>query len=343
MGRRIAVWVLAPFLLAQGGCFVAPDFNALEGAPAAPQDEDANLPYTGAPQTGPVSWPKYGTKTHGGWCATAPVIDGQFTGGIPANGQHEWACAGSAVGLYGRIYALFMGGTLYVANDWRLRSDAPICPGMYNEFWLNTQMGLFDIRVFEQNIEVTLQGQTYDSPSKTLPASKGAAGFGVSPDLDKPHAIFEFAIPLGDLAPDMPIVMTGADPCNNFVQYSGKSGTECPANAAAMVDEPTSLVMTAQPGVYPSGMKIKLGDERLLPLTGVEPWPLVRGQQATVRGAGLAAGQGAKVRLGGQVMETSAWLGNCVIFHVPQNAASKVDLVVERAGKTSQTLSVDVE
>ena len=320
MSRRSCLWPLVLLALALGGCFTTPDVHI---PPPSPSGSDPGT----VTATKKDHWPSYGTTLPGSPCSTPPVIDGNF-------GHFEWSCAGSAVGLYGHMYAIYMGGTLYIANDWRLRTDTPICPGMFNQFWLNMPQGTFDVRVFEKSIEVRRDGVL-------LAGGQGAAGFGPTPDMEKPHAVFEFALPIGSLPPQTSIVMTGSDPCNNFLQYASSSGQACPPSAAAMIDEPMCFHMTVEQAY--AGLKVEPGDEAKLPLTGVEPWPLKRGQQATIRGAGLAAGQGASVRLGGLVADNPAWLGNCVIFHVPAGPAGKVDLVVERAGHTSQTLSVDVE
>lgn len=347
---------LAPCMLllsTLAGCFFTPtldksqecthylDPQSCEWRPSA---GNGSLPPISTRSGGNVgqAWPAYGTSFLGGPCGTAPVVDGRFGGLTKGKAHHEWSCGASLVGLYGRMYLRVVGDRLFALNDWRLRTDAPVCAAMYNQFWFSGAFGSFSLRVYGDNhIEARHNGVL-------VPGAKGAAGFGSSPDMDKKHAIFEFSVQLPTLGIGEQILLSAKDPANNFNwQGSGSGGTddgECGAEDAPMVDEPMVFQLTAvSPNDAGPAVRVEAADVDALPLTGVEPWPLVPGEQAVVQGGGLAVGEGAEIAIGGLVVESPAWLGNCVIVRVPDLPTGSHKVIVRRAGAVSVPLTVQVK
>ena len=184
--RRLAAGVLPLFVTV---CF------SLHGVsePAA-NGEDSGSPQldgggSAQPAESDLRWPAEGTVFPAATCITAaPLIDGRFTGWVGAL-THEWSCAPSATGRFGRLYLRVVGNSMYALNDWRLRDDLPVCPQMYNQFTLIVPgQGTWSVKVFgDQHVEVTLDGKKYG-------AAAGAAGFAASPNLSRAHAMFEFRL-----------------------------------------------------------------------------------------------------------------------------------------------------
>jgi len=139
------------------------------------------------------------------------------------------------------------------------------------------------------------------------------------------------------LQPNETFLLTEKDPGNNFVALNAQgSGGECKPGDAPMIDEPMVFQLKALPPAYGPSASVKAADVSKLPLTGVEPWPLVPGELAAIQGGGLAAGDGAQVVIGGVAVDQAAWLGSCVIVKVPDLPAGLHDVAVHRDGHTSQ-------
>lgn len=192
-------------------------------------------------------WPAEGTVFPAATCgAAAPVIDGRFTGWVGAL-THEWSCAPSAAGRFGRLYLRVVGNSLYALNDWRLRDDLPVCPQMFNQFTLIVPgQGTWSVKVYgDQHVDVTLNGKKHD-------AAAGAAGFATSPNLSRAHAMFEFRIDAPPQSPWPMVVMTvqESDPgVSDFIQTQTGNPAECSNQVAPMVDEPNVFQATLVPCV----------------------------------------------------------------------------------------------
>ncbi len=336
--RRVAAVLVCCALVTPAGCFIAPEIDVpdgVDGGAAAVAGGDAKPGKPSKPAgASTVVW-TWGTTTDPSPCAVAPTIDGIIGGKANKGRDDEWACAGTATGIYGKVHALTIGTWLYVANDWRLRTDGPICPGMYNAFWISTIAGMLSVKVYgDQHIEAEFNGERLDK-------AQGASGFGPSDNLAQPHAMWEFAVDLAGKVPPLPMQLTEHDPGTNFVTFVPATVDgipQCPADAAPMVDEPTAFALVPQQSDGGHGMQVTLLPDDALIITGVEPWPLIPGQPAIARGAGLVAGPDARVRLGTAETEVSAWLGNCVIFRVPADAHGESELQVRRGdGKATST------
>ncbi len=339
--HRLARTAPSLLALALSGCFIAPSMPPAPAVPdAASTPADASSPVTTPPVTTPppfeeppASWPAFGATTaYEPACAKLPVIDGKISGTDELD--HEWRCAGSVTGRFGRLYVLWDGLNLYAANDWRLRTDAPTCPEMFNAFWLGTPVGFFTLRVYGDNhMEVWRDGV------KIAPG-KGAAGFGPSINMAKPHAMYEFRLTIPNLPPAAGMWLGECDPAGNLVTQGGP--VVCGADAAPMVMEPMMFSLKAvQTGGKP-GVTVAAAPKAKEALGSVEPKVLVPGQTAIVRAKWAGATQGLRLRVGDVEISDATWFDDCVIFTVPVVVAGVTVITVERNGSMSRPLQVQV-
>ncbi|MBK9182183.1 MAG: hypothetical protein IPM83_03480 [Ignavibacteria bacterium] len=123
-------------------------------------------------------------------CNSRGVVDGIYT-------AEEWSGCTPVVGQYSNLYAQFCSGTLHILNDWIYATAMPNNATCYNLFELFTGNGrehwgiwVFQDaarkpRVFRNGVEVT---------EDTTIVKSGLAGWGGSPRLEAPHAMYEFQI-----------------------------------------------------------------------------------------------------------------------------------------------------
>jgi len=112
------------------------------------------------------------------------VTDGKFTS------WNEWG-----MGMPGKYAYMYMDVAvvkgeriLYFLNDWLLNTEGPVDPTCYNRFdFFSTTGDTIEVRVFgNHRIAVLWNGIDISA------GAEGVAGFGPSPNLPKPHSIFEF-------------------------------------------------------------------------------------------------------------------------------------------------------
>lgn len=272
----------------------------------------------------------------------APAIDGEFTHlgdeECGALGFEEWPVE-PVRGRFGDLYVeVRPGGELVVLNDWHLRDDAPADPEMYNLFCLQTNIGLFEVRVFgDDRVEAWRDGERWTE-------IEAAAGFAPSPLTPEPHSIFEFALaalpetmvvyekdpsagPIGVAAPDPSVRLAESGTC-----FEG-SAPEIPHN---LVTEPTRFRFElSESGVVSAGPTDA-------PLLLTADRPTVRGGETlTLFGVGLSEMPG-QVRIADVTAPVLLWRDDRATFEVP-DVTGRVSVQVEVLGVVSNPLTVTVE
>jgi hypothetical protein len=276
--------------------------------------------------------------------ATA-TVDGRFTGWDPnTEVLHEWSCGFPAQGVYSYLYLRFAKGRLQVLNDWKLRDDQDICPGMYNLFRLTTGAGAqqWEIRVYgDGKGKVLLNGKDY-------PLVESAYGYFASPKHSKPHTIFEFAIGtepggVGKAQPVIPGPMTlwEHDPgtAASLLGFQARQGGPvggCADPDAALVAEPTVFT-----GTLDAGGSTTYDGAKGPVLAWLAPKEAAVGATVAVSGAGLGKDTG-KLLVGDVEAKVTLWQDDRVVFTVPQVAAGerKVVAKTKSANSNPQLLQV---
>lgn len=244
-------------------------------------------------------------------CSRSAVIDGAFTdlkdGCVEYPGQ-------PAIGKYTDFYAAFGAGTLSVLNDWHLRDDAPVEPGMYNRFTIGCAGAQYLVRVYaDGHVEAFRDG----SP---LNETVGATGFAASPRHATPHTLFELRLATDEVA----CVVRESDPGS-----AGQQG-EPWTPESVLVEEPTSFIVE-----YVDGATRVIAAEGPA-IVATEPPAAFPGQKVALVGAGL--GGPGSVHFGAEPAEVLAWSADHIDVVVP-NVRGKVAVRAESGGAQSNALS----
>jgi hypothetical protein len=229
-----------------------------------------------------------------------PVVDGKFTGwseaGWPAS-PHEYGAHPPVEGKYGWFYiAVPTCHSFYLINDWYVRSDAPICPAMYNLFRFSTGGGHqnWEVKVYgDGHLTVTMNGQPYAGGS-------GGYSYGPSPNTPDSHTIFEFGVTgveAGELACQLHDPASAA--ALHVTDTSATPG--CGDPAGALLREPTILRANLQPGAEP-----QFKPATSATAVSLAPYDVIPGMDVTIFG-GMFGDKAGSVEIGGVPQQVISW------------------------------------
>jgi hypothetical protein len=120
--------------------------------------------------------------------------DGAFAGWAKGTDRYEWFDVRPARGMYSYFYADFDGANLWLLNDW-FYNDEKIDPDCYNQFgvWTGGGAERWDIRAYgDKRVEVRKDGKLVETGASGI---EGGYSFGPSPNVDRPHTMYELKIP----------------------------------------------------------------------------------------------------------------------------------------------------
>jgi hypothetical protein len=126
--------------------------------------------------------------------AFAHTADGAFTAWTKGAERYEWFDVRPARGMYSYFYADFDGSNLWLLNDW-FYNDEKINPDCYNQFgvWTGGGTERWDIRAYgDKRVEVRKDGKLVELGASGV---EGGYSFGPSPNVDRPHTMYELKIP----------------------------------------------------------------------------------------------------------------------------------------------------
>jgi hypothetical protein len=123
-------------------------------------------------------------------CTSVINVDGAYS-------DEEWNVTSPASGMFSDIYAKYCSGTLHILNDWVHASSMPDNATCYNLFELYTGDGQehWGIWVWQDpSRKPTVFRNGKDVSDDTTIVHAGKAGWGSSPRMADPHALYEFTI-----------------------------------------------------------------------------------------------------------------------------------------------------
>lgn len=230
------------------------------------------------------------------------TIDGKYS--------KEWDHVRPLRGRFGYFYVEYdcITQTMYLLNDWVHRDDAPIGKNCYNLFNINCGIaGSFEVKVHaNQTITISQNGRPLDV--KKMEA-KGASGFSSSPNMKKPHAIFEMKIQLPKKK-DGYCYLQLCDP--------GPSFPNCDNPKESLTTEPNALRLNlSQKDKY----GLKLEDTQPI-VASISPWPPQPGKSLTLHGLNFGSHQG-KVLFGRTNARIKVWSKYEIQLFPPQQIENK--------------------
>ncbi len=151
--------------------------------------ETEPYPISGQLQADTIIYRSGNNPTVSNTCNAIINIDGQL-------GNDEWEGVTPASGRYSDLYAKYCSGTLHILNDWIHATSMPHAGTCYNLFELYTGNGAehWGIWVWQDQRRPTVYRYGVDVSDDTTIVHAGSAGWGTSPRMPEPHAIYEFSI-----------------------------------------------------------------------------------------------------------------------------------------------------
>ena len=188
------------------------------------------------PPCGFVRPPGVTTKPPFDHCAQPRIhaLDGVF--------DESWRCVKPTFGRYTIIYFDFVedpasptGAFLYITNDWIIdAANVTIPDGCYNIFHTSTGGGReqWTIKVYgDQTVWVSKNGAVVQRRTDPVNGTTaGAVGFGVSPNVDFRHTIFELRFP----ASRGVVTMRLGDPVRTFTRTNSFAQEAARTHASAL-------------------------------------------------------------------------------------------------------------
>ena len=258
------------------------------------------------------------------------TIDGLFTGyptyvdptSTPASpmprSPFEWESIPPIAGQFTRMYAdacaTPWGNELYFANDWVTNDVGPIDALCYNrfDFFDEASHDAIEVRVYgDQHIVISKNGVDVTADAA------GAAGFASSPNLARPHTIFEFSMFLP--SDNSAWFMSPSDPCQptpppgpppNLGDPPATVGTGC-EDPSYLLDEP----VTARLAFGPSGVAVSRAPD-VPRVSGVDAFTTAPGARVILRGRRFGDAPGT-ITVDGVPAAVLVWTDSRVQFAVP--------------------------